>query len=157
MSTIAPRGSRHVGGTAPHISATTGDRGPGLSRRLRSFLALACAVALVACGGGGGGGGDGGDGGQGGPPGVRGRVVLCAIGGATVSMYRVGEYGFPLGTTTSSTGSTAGETGKFSFPMPAGPSDALVLFVRNRVIATAWDGGGPRSCRHGQARAAEPE
>src|SRR5262245_35610067 len=121
MSTIAMRGRRYVGATAPHLSATTSERGPRISRRVRSFLAVAGAIALVACGGGGGG--------RGAPPDVRGRVALGALGGATVSMYRVGEYGDPVATTTSSMGATSAEIGKFTFPHPAAPSNALFLLV----------------------------
>ena len=82
-------------------------------------------VTLSACGGGGGA-----------PPvrerlevNARGRVVAGGIGGSTLDVYRVGDYGSPVATVTTSTGASAAEIGTFSFSLPDVPADAMFLLV----------------------------
>ena len=105
--------------------------------RLRSSLALVLTVVLAGCGGSGGGS----------EPvpvpeqtdvNAHGRVVAGGIGGSTLSVYRVGDYGAPVVTVTTSTGATLGEIGKFTFAIPNVPS--VVEAGLPEFQATAWNG-----------------
>src|SRR5262245_46573790 len=60
---------------------------------------------------------------------AQGRVVLGTIGGATLEVFRVGDYGAPIATTTTSVGGTLPEIGNFSFSVEDVPADALFLLV----------------------------
>ncbi len=88
----------------------------------KSALALLASAVLCACGGGGGGAAKT-------AVSANGRVALAALGGATLDVFRVGDYGSPLASTTTSAGASLLETGRFSFTLPPVPSDAVFLLV----------------------------
>lgn len=60
---------------------------------------------------------------------VRGRVLLCILGGATVDVYGYDDLVTPIGSTTTSTGIAIGSIGFFRLTLAnVRPSD-LFLFV----------------------------
>src|SRR5262245_12907038 len=59
----------------------------------------------------------------------QGRTAIGALGGATVSIYRVGDYTTPVATATSSTTGAPQEIGRFFFTLTDVPPDAMFFFV----------------------------
>ena len=98
---------------------------------------LGLGLTASACGGGGGGGG------HASTLEARGRVALGAVGGATVDVFRVGDYAAPLVTATASGGgATPADTGRFAFALPNVPPDAVFLLVAHGGQAFDADENG---------------